>query len=104
MGNMKRFVLPLLLLVCASSRAATLTVTSLADDGSSGTLRAVVASAQDGGSTWTALRGNAADATILITQDQRGVEYPFSAATGLPKTCIGAAAVKRPVGTLLRIK
>ena len=63
-----------------------------------------IAYTTDGGSTWTALRGNAEDATILISQDQRGVEYPFSAATGLPKTSIGAAAVKRPVGTLVLFK
>ncbi len=63
-----------------------------------------IAYTADGGTTWTALRGNAADATILVLQDQRGVDYPFSAATGLPKTCIGAAAVKRPVGTLILVK
>ena len=63
-----------------------------------------IAYTTDGGSTWTALRGNAEDATIPILQDQRGADYPVSAATGLPKTCIGAAAVKRPVGTLLLVK
>ena len=74
---MKRFVLPLLLLACASARAATLTVTSLADDGLAGTLRAVVASAQDGdvvtfdsslrGGTMTIVKRGHADTGIPVS-------------------------------------
>lgn len=45
---MRKLTLPLLLLAPALAHAATLTVTSLADDGSAGTLRALCASAASG--------------------------------------------------------
>ena len=45
---MRKLALPILFLVPAFAHPATLTVTSLADDGSAGTLRALCASASAG--------------------------------------------------------
>lgn len=75
--GMKRPLILLLLLSCASAPASTLTVTSLADDGSAGTLRAVVAAAQDGdvvtfadslaGGTMTIVKTAHADTGIRVS-------------------------------------
>ena len=62
-----------------------------------------IAYTKDGGATWTALVGNVADATILVTADSRGVAYPTSSSTGLPKSPIGSAAVLADSPTLLLV-
>ena len=62
-----------------------------------------IAYTKDGGATWTALVGNVADATILVTADSRGVAYPMSSSTGLPKSPIGSAAVLADSPTLLLV-
>jgi hypothetical protein len=63
-----------------------------------------IAYTKDNGETWTALVGSAADATILLEADSRGVAYPKRAANGLPKCPIGSAAVKgvNPMIVLLK--
>ena len=57
-----------------------------------------IAFSTDGGGTWTAFRGSADDATILLDRDQRGVAY------SLRRTPIGAAAFESPAETLLLLK
>ena len=62
-----------------------------------------IAYTKDGGATWTALVGNVADATILVTADSRGVVYPMSSSTGLPKCPIGSAAVLADSPTMVLV-
>lgn len=62
-----------------------------------------IAYTKDGGATWTALVGNVADATILVTADSRGVAYPMSSSTGLPKCPIGSAAVLADSPTMVLV-
>ena len=50
-----------------------------------------IAYSQDGGSTWTALRGSAAAATIPLAADARGEAYPVVG--GVPVPPIGSATV-----------
>ena len=46
------------------------------------------------GSSWTAMLGTVADATISLDADQRGVKYKVDSTTSLPRPSIGAAAVE----------
>ena len=50
-----------------------------------------IAYSQDGGSTWTALRGSADAATIPLAADSRGAAYPVE--SGVPLPPIGSATV-----------
>ncbi len=55
------------------------------------------------GSSWTAMLGTVADATIQLAADQRGVAYREKKSLGLFQPPIGAAAVESAPATMLLI-
>ena len=55
------------------------------------------------GSSWTAMLGTVADATIQLAADQRGVAYRANKSLGLFQPPIGAAAVESAPATMLLI-
>ena len=55
------------------------------------------------GSSWTAMLGTVADATIQLAADQRGVAYRVKKSLGLFQPPIGAAAIEAAPATMLLI-
>ena len=56
------------------------------------------------GSSWTAMLGTVAGATISLDADQRGVKYKVDSTTSLPRPSIGAAAVEPAKGLTIGIR
>ncbi|MBO6121665.1 MAG: right-handed parallel beta-helix repeat-containing protein [Kiritimatiellae bacterium] len=56
------------------------------------------------GSSWTAMLGTVAGATISLDADQRGVKYKVDSTTSLPRPSIGAAAVEPAKGLTIVVR
>ena len=56
------------------------------------------------GSSWTAMLGTVANATIPLAADQRGVKYKVDSTTSLPRPSIGAATVEPANGLVILVR